>query len=92
MKVLGAKLEISIHGSRVEPDQSMSNLAKTLERFQSTGPVWNPTEGEQVKTVGCQFQSTGPVWNPTLRIGRQRPYSCISIHGSRVEPDSANFC
>ena len=78
---------ISIHGSRVGPDRYVAKQFKPkayfnprvpcgtrlalfrylfkLFAFQSTGPVWDPTQshfsGEGIKV----FQSTGPVWDPT---------------------------
>ena len=102
---------ISIHGSRVGPDNSpIGDLSEfedfnprvpcgtrhTLERqrkkgmtFQSTGPVWDPTLFALIRAyVYMIFQSTGPVWDPTFYHVAFVHVLDISIHGSRVGPDS----
>ena len=36
-------IDISIHGSRVGPDDTAYEKIKSSGSFQSTGPVWDPT-------------------------------------------------
>ena len=58
-------LAISIHGSRVGPDDEQQTSADLEDAFQSTGPVWDPTTVGRKNSTPKTFQSTGPVWDPT---------------------------
>ena len=42
-------LNISIHGLRVEPDESGFRPIWKDMKFQSTGSVWSPTKGKSVE-------------------------------------------
>ena len=57
-------------------------------KFQSTGPVWDPTSSASRPPKALVFQSTGPVWDPTGMWQNSSSLKLISIHGSRVGPDS----
>ena len=60
---------ISIHGPRVGADNQAINLYDTVKVFQSTAPVWGPTDtGMKYYPLVWLFQSTAPVWGPTLEL------------------------
>ncbi len=58
------------------------------EKFQSTGPVWNPTGKCQSRPLGDIISIHGSRVEPDLTDGAKKVWeTIISIHGSRVEPD-----
>ena len=59
--------------------------------FQSTGPVWDPTNSvlilNQLRTISIHGSRVGP----DLHLRGYQGQNYISIHGSRVGPDLASI-
>ena len=53
--------------------------------------MWEPTHQVPYFHFSPLFQSTAPVWEPTGRTHAQQRYQVISIHGSRVGTDDAEY-
>ena len=58
-----------------------------LTRFQSTGPLRDPTQDWTIRQLAGRFQSTGPLRDPTLLLEIRCLQSQISIHRSLAGPD-----
>ena len=57
---------ISIHGPRVGADSNGHALSVLFVLFQSTAPVWGPTDWLKIKVVIVQISIHGP------RVGADR--------------------
>ena len=79
---------VSIHPPRVGRDSKSSTSIPSIERFQSTLPVWGGTPNHGSHSVGCcRFNPPSPCGEgpgPTWTI---RPRERVSIHPPRVGRD-----
>ena len=84
---MDASIPISIHGPRVGADGITRIRFVQHFQFQSTAPVWGPTDLSAMSTKQLIFQSTAPVWGPTVHRPAIQSRRTISIHGPRVGAD-----
>ena len=71
------------------PDLFAPVFEKSFEKFQSAGPVWDPTRDYSIRRFElCHFNPRVPCGTRRLPSDRRLLYYIISIRGSRVGPDS----
>ena len=85
--LFASALLISIHGPRVGADGKGAVTYIDQFLFQSTAPVWGPTQIGIRAQIQHLFQSTAPVWGPTKSVEGTARGLNISIHGPRVGAD-----